>query len=82
MKNCNDKDGMIMIFRAIIITLVALMASFLIHKYYLTKPLRKQVDIYMDEDGCYYDVTCLEQKAFARLMLIKMKNKPIEREIR
>ena len=75
MKNYSQKDGMLMIWRAMIMTVIALVVCWAAYK--ICKPVEKKPEIYIDEDGLFYDISCLEQRAFARLMYEKMKEKPI-----
>ena len=73
MKDYNQKDGMVMIMRAAIMTVMTLVVCWIGYKTCSPKP--QKTEIYIDENGCWYDETCLEQKAFARLMAKKMQEK-------
>ena len=73
MKNYSQKDGMLMIWRAMIMTVIALVACWAAYK--MCKPVQAKPNIYIDKDGFCYDISCLEQRAFERLMREKMKEK-------
>jgi hypothetical protein len=75
MKDYRQKDGMLMIWRAIIMTVIALVVCWAAYK--MCKPVQAKPEIYVDEDGFYYDISCLEQRAFERLIREKMKEKSI-----
>lgn len=79
MKSYKQKDGMLMIWRAMIMTIIALIVCWAAYK--VCKPVQEKHEIYIDENGCWYDETCLEQKVYARLMAKKMQEKQIVERI-
>ena len=57
-------------------TVIALIVCWLGYK--ICSPKSQKPDIYIDEDGCFYDITCLEQRAFSRLITKKMQERQTE----